>query len=604
MKNNKTFSLLAVLGQCLYAAILCAVAFCQLQRSSGVNTISVLAEIPIRYLICNLLVLAALYLLVSAPWRRVCTGGIVFSVIVTVLALVNFYTLRLHGSILTAQELQNIRTAMDVMGQYNFFSPSLLPEVGIQLGTLALCLCLSFAEYRLLERSEGISVNIRRTSCALCAVALVIFLFSGKMHPYLKRARSSWAPTVTVQLYGYPVALLSSFVPFELTPPEGYDVQALSAIPMPEGESGTGEKPDIFLILNETLYDPAQVTQIQTDTPYLSGIYSLDNTLQGCAIAGAGGGTNNTEFALLTSISNCVVGTTPFNVVPMDQPSSLVSILRQQGYYTIGAHCTTGTNYNRIAGYSGLGFDEIHFGSDFQDVSIYAERPYVSDESVYDNMIRWYENAISQDQPVFAYCLTLQNHGGWDTNPSKDDLVHVENYTGSYSQEELNEYLSCISLSDQAFTKLCDYFRTVDRNVIVCMVGDHSPSFIDEITDPDLGAAAKIRQAAVPLVIWANYPLEDADLSDRSITAVGPLLLQQAGVAMPPFYQSVLELNEAFPVITDWGQCVDSSGNLLSFSDRDPRTEDIWEYLYLSYNNLLPDSLPGWFTVNNEEVSP
>lgn len=158
MKNKKIVSLFPLLGQCLYAAILCAVAFCQLQRSSGVNTISVLAEIPIRYLICNLLVLAALYLLVSAPWRRVCTGGIVFSVIVTVLALVNFYTLRLHGSILTAQELQNIRTAMDVMGQYNFFSPSLLPEVGIQLGTLALCLCLSFAEYRLLERSDRKSV--------------------------------------------------------------------------------------------------------------------------------------------------------------------------------------------------------------------------------------------------------------------------------------------------------------------------------------------------------------------------------------------------------------------------------------------------------------
>ena len=53
MKNKKIVSLFPLLGQCLYAAILCAVAFCQLQRSSGVNTISVLAEIPIRYLICN-----------------------------------------------------------------------------------------------------------------------------------------------------------------------------------------------------------------------------------------------------------------------------------------------------------------------------------------------------------------------------------------------------------------------------------------------------------------------------------------------------------------------------------------------------------------------
>lgn len=602
METKKRSHILPVaLGQSLYAAILCCAALWQLQHSCGVTDI--LSQIDLRYLILNLMILAGVYLVLSIPWRYVRSGGIWFSAMCTLLAIVNHYTLRFHGAILTVQEMQNFGTAMNVIGQYDFFSSAVLPEVFLQLGILMGCLGLSWVEYRLLERPVERSGLAHRLGCLLCAAVVGAVLFSDKAQPYLKAARSSWQPTFTVQYHGYPMVLLSSFTEYELTPPQGYDPNALAAIPIPEGDVGGTRQPDIILILNETFYDPTQVTPIQTDEPYLSGISGLDNALRGNAIAQSGGGTNVTEFELLTSNLQSLVGGTPFNVLNMADTASLVTVLREQGYYTMASHPASGSNYNRTTGYADMGFDEIHFETDFQDLTAYGSRTMATDESVYANLIRWYENAQAQNKPIFSYCLTLQNHGGWDQNPPEADLVHLTQYDGAYGQGELNEYLSCIRLSDQAFVALCDYFRTVDRPVVVCMTGDHSPSFIDSITTRELGEETHIRQAAVPLVIWANFPLAGAerDLGDCSVTAVGPILLEQAGVAIPPFYRSVLELNSRFPVITSWGQCREITGELLSFDEKTPQTEPIWNYLYLAYNNLLPDSLEGWYTVDKPE---
>lgn len=594
MDTKKRFPILPALGQGVYAAVLCCAAFWQLQHSCDVA--GLLQEMIPRYLILSLMILGSVYLLLSIPWRYAATGGILFSVVCTLLAIINYYTLQLHGTLLTVQELHNFKTAIDVIGQYNFFAPNLLREVSLQLVILVGCMVLSWVQFRFLELPSGYSEQKRRIGCALCAVTVIGILCSAKAKPYLKEARASWQPTCTVQYHGYPMILAASMTKYELAPPTGYDADALNAIALPENSVVKTELPDIFLILNETFYDLAQVMDFQTEEPYLSGIAGLNNSRRGNAIAQIGGGTNVTEFELLTSNPRSIVGSTPFNVLNMADTSSMVTQLREQGYYTIASHPAAGSNYNRTNGYTAMGFDEIHFGNDFENVTGYVERPFATDASVYENVIRWYEAAWERNQPIFSYCLTMQNHGGWDQNPNQADTVHLKEYVGAYPEEELNEYLSCIRMSDQAFVSLCDYFQSVDRPVIVCMVGDHSPSFIDNVTTRDLGAETQIRQAAMPFVMWANFPLSEAEVGDRSVTALGPMLLEQAGVAMTPFYRYVLKLNTQFPVITDWGQCIGQDGTLLEFSEKSEQTEPIWNYLYLAYNNLLPESAQAWFT--------
>jgi len=587
------------LFQAFYAAIVCIASFFQLQLSCGISNI--LDEMTLPYLILSLCVLAIVFLLLSAPWRHICTGGILFATVSVILAIVNFYTLRLHGSILTVEELANARTAAAVIGQYNLLEPSLIRGVGIFLAIYLLCVLLSLAEYRF-EKRSAVNARARWIRCGLtlvCAVILLLFMNSGKAKPYMKKARSSWQPTYTVQYHGYPVILYSAAIQYELTMPEGYSGEILSSIEKPSTASPRNTLPDIVLILNETFYDPAQVADIQTDTDYLGGIASLENALRGYAVAQSGGGTNITEFELLTSNPQSIVGGTPFNVLDLEDTASIVSLLKAQGYHTIGAHSQGGDNYHRTEGYPALGFDEIHFAPDYTDLRFYGSRPECTDESAYENLTRWYEDAQTFQKPVFAYCLTFQNHGGWDHNPPEEDLVQLQSYSGPGNQQELNEFLSCIKLSDQAFVDLCRYFETVDRPVIVCMVGDHSPAFVNQIISKDLGDAAQIRKAAVPFVIWANFDwtAEKGPSDYLSVTALGPLLLRSAGVSLSPFYQYALDLSKTVPVITDWGEYMDAQGTIRSYSDRSADTEGIWNYFYLSYNNLLPDSDDSWFTI-------
>lgn len=605
MQSNRKFPWRAALGkgllQGLYAAVLCLAAFFQLQHSCAVEDIW--GEILLPYLALSLATLGAASLIFSLPWKRVSTGGIVFSAIASVLAIANYDTLALHGTILTVEQMGNARTALAVIGNYNLFSPALLQEAAIQGAVFLGCLGLSLAERRLLEKRPPPvphSLALRRAVSGVLILAAIALLFSQKARPYLKTVRNSWEPTVTVQYYGYPLILLSATVDYELSPPDGYSQDALEAIASPEAESTDTTPADILLILNETFYDPSQVAEISTDISYLSQIAAMPGALVRHAVAQSAGGTNTTEFELLTSNPQSLVGGTPFNLLNMEDTASLVSVLKAQGYYTIGTHCQSGVNYHRDEGYTGLGFDEIHFVQDYTELDIYGDRPWPTDESVYANLLHWYEAAQATGGPVFAYCLTMQNHGGWDVNPPEEDLVHLVSYTGSGSEDELNEYLSCLSLSDQAFVSLCDALRDSERRVIVCMIGDHSPSFIDSIVTRDLGEQEEIVKASVPLVIWANFPLEESAVPEAlSATAVGPLVLKLAGADNSAFYRYILALSEEYPVITGWGEAVDTAGNVISYQSRSPENQAIWNYLYLAYNNLLPDSMDSWFTVGS-----
>ena len=162
---------------------------------------------------------------------------------------------------------------------------------------------------------------------------------------------------------------------FDLIVPGGYSSEALSQISMPDVPAGEAEPADIILILNETFFQPSVVTDIETDRDYLEGISNLSGAILGSAVAKAGGGTNITEAELLTGNPQAVVGGTPFNILHMEDTSSIVSLLKDQGYYTIATHCMSGTNYHRSTGYPALGFDEIHFVEDYTDTEEYGQRP-------------------------------------------------------------------------------------------------------------------------------------------------------------------------------------------------------------------------------------
>lgn len=152
--------------------------------------------------------------------------------------------------------------------------------------------------------------------------------------------------------------------------------------------------------------------------------------------------------------------------------------------------------------------------------------------------------------------------------------------------------MSSVALSAEAFKGLTEYFSGRERPVILCMVGDHAPSFIRQIPQGRGGSVEEqdLLMKCVPFAIWANYPVSFPEESiETSMTDLLPLLLSYAGMPETPFYQSVLDVHKRFPVRTSNGTVLDAAGTISQYDENDPRYELIRNYYNMEYN-LLTDS--------------
>lgn len=561
-------------------------------------------DMHIAYWFINIGVIAAfvgiLYGFIGKMW----VSELIFSLGCAIYSIVNQYVMEFHGSPLTIPEFSNAQTAINVLGCYSILSmkPLVLSIAIVFLAVVMFFLIKLLKKYETHIEGAGQQRTrkiVMRIVISLCGtVYMVVILSAARLYEPIQ---SCWLYKEAVGRYGYPLYFLQSGFEYEVSAPVGYSEEILSTIPIDNYLYKTAENnqtPDIILIMNESFYDISLVSDVETDVEYMGHFLGMDNSISGYAVVPKiGGGTNNSEYELLTSNSTYLMQEiTPFQTLDMSNTASIVSNLKEQGYYSIGMHPAPAGNYSRNTGYLRLGFDEIHFEDDFINKEYYGNRKLVTDACAYDYMVQWYERAIQEDKPVFSYLLTIQNHGDWTTNEADDDIVHAQNYNNPKYQDKLNEYLSCISLSVKALDELIDYFRNSERPVIVCMVGDHSPTFIGSVANKDLDNDIYFR--ATPFMIWANFPIEEKENVFLSLNELGPLLLDTAGVQMIPYYQYVLQLSREVPVLTSYGRYMAADGNIFSYTDDTEYSTNIQKYFFLEYNNLQKVSRSQWFRVN------
>ena len=258
---------------------------------------------------------------------------------------------------------------------------------------------------------------------------------------------------------------------------------------------------------------------------------------------------------MLTSNSiHLIPYVSPFIYLDMKESNSIISFLKKRGYHTTGMHQFDSTCYSRNIAYPDIGFDNILWREECQNLEYYGNRSdFATDQSVYENLIRSYEET-DQSTPKCIYCLTVQNHGHWELNEDKEDLVKIKGDFGEYA-DDLNEYLSCMKLSDEALGYLINYYENVDRDVIVIMAGDHCPSFLPNLLSDagDEGVNLKIR--STPFLIWSNHiefdtsTFENSDCNQISMNYLIPLALKAARMPLSGYYEDLVELWDYYPIL-------------------------------------------------------
>lgn len=192
--------------------------------------------------------------------------------------------------------------------------------------------------------------------------------------------------------------------------------------------------------------------------------------------------------------------------------------------------------------------------------------------------------------PRFIYLLTYQNHGGYDQNDSSLDLVHALNDFG-WLDGRIDEYLTTISMSADAFVDLTELFRLLDRPTIIFMVGDHAPSFISDMP-PKAGMSDDERNIAilsVPYAAWSNFDMDwPENTGEISMVDIGPLIKQAAGLPVSTYDEQLLRLQKTAPIRVSSGYCKMADGSITEYDPKGNRQIDamLRDYYYMEYNLL------------------
>lgn len=568
--------------------------FIQMEVSNG-NSAKNLSPI---YVLFNIITISICLLLLWGGVGNYRIAGLLGTALFGIWGIANYFTIEFRGIPISPNDLLSAETALNVLGKY---------EIVLRAGVIAIILLVILEVWLCFQLPLKIDSAKRkrrwlgRAGAAIGSCAFFVVLYFGSLNP-LDMSSWNWNWKEGYYSQGYVAVSFTKVKLMSLQKPKGYSLASVNEIY--QQESGTEEKsedeavsvfPNIIFIVNESMFDWRRVTDFVTDrevTPFIDG---LDNCVKGFAVSpNVGGGTSSSEYELLTSNSlSMMPGITPFTQRAMDNDTSLVSYLKYLGYTTAAMHPGAGTNYNRLVVYPQLGFDRIFFSDENLHTDWSLLRWYVSDESSFEAIRELYETR-EEGKPAFIYNLTMQNHGGYlqlkqnGGNYEFDEAHTVKVLQGFENiRGEAEEYLSCLTYTDEAFERLLDCFSEIKEPTVICMVGDHSPVFSGTIESRYGSREDGLRRRGTPFVIWANYSIESRDVGYIGMIQLVPLLLQTADMPLSLYYQAIADLSEEYPVLgSAFYQKADGTFGEYQYTD-DPIGEPLLEkYFYFEYNNL------------------
>ena len=494
--------------------------------------------------------------------------------LLNVIAVINYYEFIYHGTVLTHQDIGNIGTAYHHLGNYKFELNR--PVEYIILSFLVMLLALVFIH------SRGIVFHFNCREGIAAAIVLVVMSYILVYSPVAVVNGASWSWERTYYSDSFVLGIMENIgTAFnKFIKPAGYTEDEIAGYSADKDESGAEAQevsyPDIILILNETYYDVGHLVDLETDFPFMDNYKSLSAYKGFAASPYMCGGTNASEYELLTGNSMTLLTTsTPFLNLRLNKYPSIVGYLNVLGYATMAAHPFIPGNYHRETAWRDLGFGDMYFQSDFSDLDFYGNSWYCTDISAFKNFTVFYEK-MPEDKPRFGYLLTIQNHGDWNENDPSFDRVHIGNGYGMSGEdcESMNEYLTRVKLTDEFIQEITSYFSSLDIEVIVCMVGDHCPSLLyhldyKTVVEYSGGQAAyseeefTFRKRQVPYFIWSNSKQDYSAMpknNEIDICALSTYALKMAGLPLTAYQSQLLALSEDAKCITKLD--ADYNGNL------------------------------------------
>lgn len=551
------------------------------------------AKISDEKMFLNVLCCLVVFLVVQTVTNNVGLGCMISHILLMLLAGINYFVYLFRGNEFIFSDLKSIQTGLSVAGNYEFV-----------LDDRAGYVILLSALYVALLRKVHITFEKRLWMTAVCiSLAVLGCVYVGEKSTFI--VTETWEQKGSYR-NGYVLNFVLSIRDCFIAEPEGYSEEEIAALveqyaaqdgaQMEDTLAGVGEpekKPTIIVVMSESYADLSVVGDFSTNrevTPFYDSL--TENTMKGYALSSVfGAKTPNSEWEFMTGNTMAFLpgGSVVYQQYITDQPTSIVSNLKNEGYTCVAMHPYYDTGWSRNTVYPNLGFDEMYFLDDFDQTKLMRE--YVTDQELYESIIERYESRPANED-LFIMSISMQNHGGY-TEKYANFQEEVRMLGLNYP--DVNQYLSLVHESDKALEYLITYFQNVDEPVEIVFFGDHQPSlsssFYPYLNGKGLsGLTTDELQAlyTVPFFIWTNYETSEETVDITSLNFLSSLALERSGLPLPAYNRFLLDLMEEIPAINSRGYYSKSAGRFVHLEDAQGK-ESEWmkQYEMLQYNNMF-----------------
>ncbi len=531
----------------------------------------------------NMLCIFIVYIAVLIISGRHKMSVVISSTLLMALLIINGIVYQFRGKELGIADVWSMTTALSVMGQY---------KVEITRGMVYGWLVWLGAIFAGETLPEIKYTKITLTKCRVYGVVALLISLLALWNGSAGMSIHTWDKDGTLK-NGYFLNFFLGIRDFGADKPAEYRAAAVDSFAN-EYTAEVAEpqkKPNIIVIMDEAFADVRVFGgELKTDKPATPFIDSLkENTVKGYALSSVyGGNTANSEFEFLTghSLAFLPQGSVPYQQYIRDEMYALPQVMKNYGYTTMATHPYGEKGWSRDKIYPLFGFDESEFIDAYPKE--YLLRGYVSDRVMFERVVEKIKSAENEN-PVFLFGITMQNHGGYN-DPYYEDTVHLEGYSRDYSQSQ--QYLSLIKDTDDAVRYLLTELENFGEDTLVLFFGDHLPSVELEFFEELYGGKfekieGKMLQHKIPFFIWANYDIQEKTVECTSLNYLAGHLLETAGLPLPPYHRFLKDAEKVIPAMNVLGYRR-AGGDFAEYSEA---TEDekqwLKKYAMAQYNNIF-----------------
>jgi len=179
--------------------------------------------------------------------------------------------------------------------------------------------------------------------------------------------------------------------------------------------------------------------------------------------------TANVEFELLCGQDVRYAKGVIFEHALLNNVPCLPNILANLGYKTYVAHPNIPDFFNRSSTYRRIGFQQMYFQNDF--IMDDMNGSFLSDVSLFNQVLDKIKFQIDSQQPVFTYVLTYTGHWPYSLNPE----IRPQILQTSSKVDDVINYANSIYYTTKEVYDAIEKTRQYDPSAIIVLMGDHLP---------------------------------------------------------------------------------------------------------------------------------